>query len=173
MAGVELSLEGKVALITGGSRGIGAATVRLFTAAGARVAFSYRVATDEARTLVDECGALAGEPGRCVAIQQELSTPKEGRTLVSKTVDAFGRLDCLVVNHGIWGAESAPIAKMSEAQWSRTMGVIWTASSGWCRRRSGRCSGRVAGLNRIPQDTTAHRCIAPRLGIALRRDTSC
>jgi 3-oxoacyl-[acyl-carrier protein] reductase len=123
MAGVVLSLEGKVALITGGSRGIGAETVRLFTAAGARVAFNYRVAADEARKLVAECGVLNGEAGRCVAIQQELSSPKEGRTLVSKTVDAFGRLDCLIVNHGIWGAESAPIGKMTEAQWSRTMGV--------------------------------------------------
>src|SRR5450432_1143182 len=106
MPAITLSLEGKVALITGGSRGIGAETVRLFTAAGARVAFNFRTAAEEARALVVECGgALDGtvvSPERCVAIQQELSTPKEGRTLVSKTVDAFGRLDCLIVNHGIW-----------------------------------------------------------------------
>ena len=119
MSGISLSLEGKVALITGGSRGIGAETVRLFTRAGARVAFNYRVASAQSQALVEECGG----PERCLAIQQELSSPKEGRTLVSKTVDAFGRLDCLVANHGIWTADDAPIAAMSDEQWRRTMEV--------------------------------------------------
>ena len=112
-------LDGKVALITGGSRGIGAETVRLFSQAGARVAFNYRQARQRAEALAAECGG----PGRCVALEQDLSTPADGRALVAEAVRTFGRLDILVVNHGIWPAEDAPIAQMAEAQWRRTMGV--------------------------------------------------
>ena len=108
-----------MALITGGSRGIGAETVRLFREAGARVAFSYQKARDRAQALVIECGGTA----KCIALQQELSTPAEGRALVVAATAAFGRLDALVINHGIWPPNDAPITDMSEEQWHRTMGV--------------------------------------------------
>ncbi len=119
MAGVSLLLENKVALITGGSRGIGSETVRLFTAAGARVAFSYKQARERAETLVLDCGG----PSRCVAIEQDLANPGDGRALVAAAVHAFGQLDILVVNHGIWPSDDAPIAEMSEEQWRGTLGV--------------------------------------------------
>ena len=60
---------------------------------------------------------------RCRAIQQELSTPADGHRLVAAAVDAFGRLDILVVNHGIWPAEDMPVSKMPEEQWRRTVAV--------------------------------------------------
>jgi len=119
MAGVPLLLESKVALITGGSRGIGAETVRLFAQAGARVAFSYRQARDKAEALVGECGGSE----RCVAIEQELDSPAAGRALVAATIAAFGRLDILVANHGVWTAEDAPIAQMTERQWRETIAI--------------------------------------------------
>jgi 3-oxoacyl-[acyl-carrier protein] reductase len=119
MAGISLVLEGKVALISGGSRGIGAETVRIFTEAGARVAFSYRQARSRALALVEECGG----PERCVAIEQELATPENGRALVTAAVSAFGRLDVLVANHGIWPPVDAPIASMAENQWRQTLAV--------------------------------------------------
>ncbi|MGA2730720.1 MAG: SDR family oxidoreductase [Terracidiphilus sp.] len=119
MAGVSLVVEGKVALVTGGSRGIGAETVRLFAAAGARVVFSYRQAKEQAHALMAECGG----PTRCIGIEQELSTPKEGWGLVGAAVRAFGRLDVLVANHGVWPAEDVPIELMTEDQWRRTVAV--------------------------------------------------
>jgi 3-oxoacyl-[acyl-carrier protein] reductase len=118
MSGVALSLNGKIALITGGSRGIGAECVRLFRQAGAKVAFNYRAARTQAEALVTECGT-----DHCVAIEQELSSSEDGRALVAKAIEAFGRLDCLVVNHGIWPPDDAPIASMSDAQWRKTLGV--------------------------------------------------
>ena len=119
MDGVSLSLAGKVALITGGSRGIGAETARLFCRAGARVVFNYRSAADAAQALAAECGG----PDKCVAIQHELSTAAEGRAFVETACAIFGRLDCLVVNHGVWPPHDAPIESMADAQWSSTVGI--------------------------------------------------
>jgi 3-oxoacyl-[acyl-carrier protein] reductase len=116
--GVRLSLAGKVALITGGSRGIGAATVRMFVAAGARVVFSYQKAAREAEAVVRECGSDA-----CKPIAVDLDGAEPARQLVRQTVEHFGRLDALVVNHGIWPADDVPIDRMSEDQWRRTIAV--------------------------------------------------
>ena len=114
---VPLTLEDKVVLITGGSRGIGAAAVRLFHQAGARVAFNYRAARAAADALVAELGS------NCIAIEQELSTPEHGRALVAQTVQTFGRIDALVANHGVWPPHDAPIASMPEEQWRSTLAI--------------------------------------------------
>ncbi len=118
-SGVVLSLAGKVALVTGGSRGIGAATVRMFRQAGAKVVFSYRSAAAEASSLAQELGGDAV----CRAVQQELATPDDGRALVAAAIAAFGRLDCLIVNHGIWPPHDQPIATMTDAQWRGTLSI--------------------------------------------------
>ena len=117
--GVTLSLAGRTALITGGSRGIGAATVRLFRQAGARVAFSFQSATETARSLSEECGG----PDFCLPLRQSLDTPADGQALVASAVAAFGQIDCLIVNHGVWPAHNTPIGSMSVAQWRSTLGI--------------------------------------------------
>jgi 3-oxoacyl-[acyl-carrier protein] reductase len=159
MAGFLLALDERVALITGGSRGIGAETVRLFSEAGARVVFNYRQAREQAESLAAECGG----PKRCVAVEQELSSPADGRALVVSAVRAFGRLDILVANHGIWPAEDAPIAQMSEAQWRRTLAVnldsvfgLVQASVGQMQRQS-RPAGAPAGHIVLISSTAGQR----------------
>jgi 3-oxoacyl-[acyl-carrier protein] reductase len=114
----QLSLEGKIALITGGSRGVGAATVRMFVDAGARVAFNYQQAKSEAQEVVESCGAK-----NCHAIQAELSSPGDAKKLVDATVKHFGRIDVLVANHGIWPPQDVPVDEMSDEQWRKTLAI--------------------------------------------------
>ncbi len=115
---VTLSLSGKVALITGGSRGIGAACVRMFVEAGARVAFTYQKARAEADALVAACG-----PENCLALQADLTGVGHARELVDAIVERFGSLDVLVANHGIWPPDDVPIDEMTDAQWSQTIAI--------------------------------------------------
>jgi 3-oxoacyl-[acyl-carrier protein] reductase len=115
---MDLSLSGKVALITGGSRGIGAATVRMFVAAGARVLFSYEKAQERSEQLVRELGA-----DRCAAAACNLAGTDTARELVAAIVARFGRLDILVANHGVWPPDDMPVERMPDEQWRRTVAV--------------------------------------------------
>ena len=116
--GIALSVAGKVALITGGSRGIGAATVKMFCAAGAKVVFNYQKARAAAEAVLAECG-----PEICAPVQAELSSAQDAEKLVKATVSKFGRLDCLVANHGIWQPNDTPIDQMTEQQWQQTIAI--------------------------------------------------
>src|SRR5271165_5298116 len=115
---VALSLNGKVALITGWSRGIGAATVRMFVRAGSRVFFNYEKAQAAAEKLVRECGEA-----NCAAVQCSLQGTENAQKLVAACVQRFGRIDILVANHGIWPAEPASIDQMADEQWRRTVAI--------------------------------------------------
>ncbi len=116
---MELSFKDKVVLVTGGSRGIGAETVRLFVQAGAKVVFSYRAAHGAAEALVAECGGIE----HCLGLAAELGSAEQGRALLAKAIDVWGQLDALVVNHGVWPPHDAPIHSMTDGQWRGTMGV--------------------------------------------------
>jgi 3-oxoacyl-[acyl-carrier protein] reductase len=116
--GVVMSLENRVAVVTGGSRGIGAAIVRLFTQAGARVLFNYQKAKGEAERLVKECGER-----NCVAVQAQLDSSAAAGDLLKAAVARLGRVDIVVGNHGIWPPQDAPVDHMSDQQWRSTIAV--------------------------------------------------
>ncbi len=125
------SLEGKTALVTGGSRGIGRAIALELARAGARVTLSYRSGKDEADEVASEAG------GR--AVQADVSNAGDAKRLV----DEAGELDILVNNAGV--TRDGVIARMSDEDWSEVIGtnlggVFHTcraAARGMMKRRSG------------------------------------
>jgi len=105
-------LNGKVALVTGASRGIGAAIARKLAACGAAVAVNYAGSESAARTLVDE---IVAGGGRAVALQADVSSPEAAVALVEGTIEALGGLDVLVNNAGI--TRDGLIVRMSDDDW--------------------------------------------------------
>jgi 3-oxoacyl-[acyl-carrier protein] reductase len=137
---VPLSLSGKVALISGGSRGIGAATVRMFAAAGAKIAFSYRSARAQADALAKECGAE-----NCYPIASDLDNPEAARALVAETVRHCGRLDILIANHGVWPEQDVPIDRMSDEQWRSTLAINLDGVFGLVKHAVAQMKGQPRG----------------------------
>ncbi len=113
-----IDLHGRLALVTGGSRGIGAACVRLLARAGAAVVFSYRERRDQALGLIDE---LTSEGGSIWALPADLGSREECERLVREAVGLLGGLDILVHNAGIW--TGGAVETMPDEVWRRTMAV--------------------------------------------------
>ena len=113
-----ISLRGRRAIVTGGSRGIGAATALMLAECGANVGIGYRTRTDDAAEVVRR---LAGLGVSAFALAADLTDPAGGDALVERAVREFGGVDIFVGNAGIWPPEETPVADMSAERWRRTM----------------------------------------------------
>lgn len=123
-----MGLADRVALVTGGSRGIGKAVVLLLASHGAKVVVNYVSDEASAAATVDEARARGGD---AVAIQGDVSSLAEGERVVKETVERFQRIDFLICNAGIW--EGAAVESMPEALWDRTMDINLKGTWSVCR----------------------------------------
>ena len=123
-----LGLAERVALVTGGSRGIGKAVVLLLASHGAKIVVNYVSDEASAAATVEEARSRGGE---AVAIRADVSNLAEGECVVKETVERFQRLDFLICNAGIW--EGAPIESMPEDLWDRTMDINLKGTWSVCR----------------------------------------
>lgn len=110
------SLEGRIAIVTGGSRGIGAEVVRALCARGATVALTYSGSADAASRVVDEVTAAGGT---ALALQSDVSEPASCTALVDDVVRRYERLDILVNNAGI--ARDGLLVRMSDEDWDAVL----------------------------------------------------
>lgn len=113
-------LAGKRALVTGGSRGIGAATAQLFAEHGVHVAIGYRSRRADADALVASLEAAHGITA--VAHAADISTESGSEELVQRAADSLGGLDFFVANAGIWPCDDVAMSDMTSEQWRRTVG---------------------------------------------------
>lgn len=111
-------LRGRRALVTGGSRGIGAATATLFAELGVDVAIGYRSRREDADRVLAQCRD-AGV--RAFAYAQDIGSREGADALVRAAVNDLGGLDIFVGNAGIWPADDVPVSDMDDGRWRRTM----------------------------------------------------
>jgi 3-oxoacyl-[acyl-carrier protein] reductase len=109
-------LEGKVAIVTGASRGIGRAIAERFSNDGARVVVNYVAGESRAQAVVD---GIAARDGDAVAVRADVSRGDDVRDLVAATMDRFGRIDILVNNAGVMVAKG--VLETTEEEWDQTI----------------------------------------------------
>lgn len=150
-------LDGKISLVTGASRGIGAATARALARLGSDVAISYTTNRDQAESLVAE---LIAAGVRAQAFRADQFHPEQARLLVGQVVDAFGGLDVLVANVGVFamGPVGAPqdysaLDRMLKTNIDGAISAIRAASEVI------RDQGRIIAIS----SAMAHRTAAPGL----------
>ena len=111
-------LEGKVAIVTGASRGIGKAIAQQFIAQGAKVAFTYRSSAEAAAALEQE---LSTGGGTVKGFQSDAASMTDAERLVGEVVEAFGTVDIVINNAGI--TDDTLLMRMTEEQWDRVISV--------------------------------------------------
>ena len=141
----DLQLRGRVAVVTGGSRGIGRAVVELLSELGAHVVVNYLKDQQAAEATVT---AARGRGVEAISLRADVSDPDEAQQLITAAVEHFKRVDILVCNAGIW--EGAPLDEMSVALWDRTMDInlkgTWTVCRAVVSQMKKQRSGKIVML---------------------------
>jgi 3-oxoacyl-[acyl-carrier protein] reductase len=141
-----IDLSGKVALITGASRGIGAAAALKLAEAGASVAVNYLEREAEASKVV---AAIRSRGARAIAIRADVSSYQEVGAMFERAVAEFGQLDILVANAGIW--EPGPIEELTPENWQRTIDInlkgVYLSCHFAARLMKPRRSGRIITIS--------------------------
>jgi 3-oxoacyl-[acyl-carrier protein] reductase len=127
-----LDLTNKVALITGASRGIGAATAVRFANLGASLVLNYFNHEKEAHSVVEQARARGA---RAIAVQADVSRFEDVRMLFDRAIEEFGRLDIVVANAGIW--TDGAIDQLDEKTWQETIDVNLKGVYACCRFAAG------------------------------------
>ena len=146
MTGTNRALEGHVAIVTGGSRGIGAAIARRLAAGGAQVTLTYLSSADKARAVAADCD-VAGGSGK--AVQADVADLAANRGLVDQVVAEHGRLDILVNNAAILGGADLP--NVTEEDFDRNVaanlkGLFFLTQAAVAQMQQG---GRIVNIGSI------------------------
>src|SRR5512143_2691355 len=147
-----LTLAGRTALVTGGSRGIGRAVCVLFGRLGARVAVAYARDDRAAREVV---AAVEAAGSAAVALRADLARDGEAERLFAKAEKALGPVDVLVANHGIW--KRAPIDTMAPDQWDETIRTNLASVRALCSEAARRMVPRGSGAIVLVASTAGQR----------------
>jgi 3-oxoacyl-[acyl-carrier protein] reductase len=118
-----IDLQGKSALITGGSRGIGKACSLAFAGVGARIGINYRVERPWADLLAQR---IMEEGGDAFALSADVGVREEAEMMVDEMVDRYGGIDILVNNAGIW--KGCAVEEISDGEWNEMLGVNLTGT---------------------------------------------
>ncbi|HLX12634.1 MAG TPA: SDR family NAD(P)-dependent oxidoreductase [Bacteroidota bacterium] len=122
-----ISLHNQIALITGGSRGIGAATALLFAEAGADVAITYQ---KDNRAADAVCRKVEAFGVRAIAVKGSIEKYADCKRMIGSVMKAFGKIDILVNSAGIW--EYGEIGGMTEKEWNRTIAINLNGTFNMC-----------------------------------------
>ena len=143
-----IDLKNQVAVVTGGSRGIGRAAVLQMARAGARVVFSYVSGLPSARSVVDEAAKSGGE---AIMVAADISRRDEAESLIEEAQARFGGIDILVNNAGVWNADPIPIEEMTDEEWDRMFAInlkgIFTTIRAAVPRMKERRGGRIINVS--------------------------
>lgn len=120
-----IDLSGKVTLITGGSRGIGEACVKLFAQANSKVVFTYKSSVQQAEKIENEY------PGKVKSFKVDMEAEGEINDLISKTEKLFGKIDILVHNAGIWN--DGTLDTMTLDHWNELININLTSTFLFCK----------------------------------------